>query len=97
MSPCSLDLSLIPVDTIKHQFLNKTTVRINWLKHAFAVQTRLINLETNSLESPTKYDDSSASFVHLAEASIYQVEFNISKSQYPSINQTTDYSIETGH
>ena len=54
------------------------------------------NFETNLSKSPIKPNETSALFVHLAEASIYQVEFNMSKAKPPKINQTTHYFIETG-
>lgn len=36
-----------------------------------------------------------ALFTHLTEASIYQIEFNISKRNYSSLNQIIDYFIQT--
>ncbi len=83
------------MDSIQHEFVNSTTVRLNWSKHPFSVQVRLINLETNFSSSPTENNQTSALFIHLTEASIYQVEFHISKENYPSIIQIVDYFIKT--
>jgi hypothetical protein len=83
------------VKSIRHEFVNETTVRLNWPKHTFSVQVRLKNLETNFSSSPTEYNETSALFINLAEASIYQVEFNISKENYPSIIQMADPFIKT--
>jgi heme-binding NEAT domain protein len=84
------------VNSIQHEFVNSITVRLNWSKHPFSVQVRLKNLETNFSSSPTENNQTSALFIHLAEASIYQVEFNISKENYSSIIQMADYFIKTG-
>jgi hypothetical protein len=83
------------VNLIRHEVVNETTARLNWGKHPFSVQVRLKNLETNLFEIPTEYNETSALFINLAEASIYQVEFIISKENYPSIIQTTYYFIKT--
>jgi hypothetical protein len=83
------------VNSTQHEFVNSTNVRLNWSKHPFSVQARLINLETNFSSSPTEYNETSALFINLAEASIYQVEFHISKENYPSIIQMADYFIKT--
>jgi hypothetical protein len=95
ISDFPLDLSPIPVNSIRHEVVNETTVRLNWLKHPFSIQVRLKNLETNFSKSPTKNNQISALFIHLTEASIYQVEFNISKPNYSSIIQMTNYFIKT--
>jgi hypothetical protein len=95
-SDFSLDLSLVPVDTIRYSVINATIVRLKWPKHSFSVQVRLKNIETNVFESPTESYQTSALFDNLTEASIYQVQFNISKPNFLSINQTTDYIIRTG-
>ncbi len=84
------------MNSIRHEFVNETTVRLNWSKHPFSVQVRLKNLETNLFESPTENNQTSALFINLTEASIYQVEFNISKENYPSIIQMANHSIKTG-
>jgi hypothetical protein len=55
----------------------------------------LKNLETNFSEIPTENNQTSALFINLTEASIYQVEFNISKENYSSIIQMADYFIQT--
>ncbi len=55
----------------------------------------MINLETNFFEIPAKNNQTSALFINLTEASIYQVEFNISKENYPSIVQMANHFIKT--
>jgi hypothetical protein len=92
----ALGLSEIPENSIHSELINKTTVRLTWSKHPFSVQIRLKNLETNLFKYPTKSNHTNAIFVNLTEASIYQVQFNISKPSFPSINQTTEHHIETG-
>ncbi len=84
------------MNSIRHEFVNEITVRLSWSKHPFSVQVRLKNLETNLFESPTKNNQTSALFINFVEASIYQVEFNISKENYPSIIQMANYFIQTG-
>ncbi len=83
------------MNSIRYKFVDKTTVRLNWLKHPFSVQVRLKNLETNLFKSSTEYNETSALFINLAEASIYQVEFNISKENYSSIIQMANSFIQT--
>jgi hypothetical protein len=95
ISDFPLDLSPIPVNSIRHEVVNETTVRLNWSKHPFSVQVRLKNLETNFSESPIEYNQTSALFIRLTEASIYEVEFHISKENYSSIIQMADYFIKT--
>jgi hypothetical protein len=56
----------------------------------------LKNFETNFFEYPTEYNETSALFINLTEASIYQVQFYIFKENYPSITQMADYFIKTG-
>ncbi len=84
------------MNSTQHEFVNETSVRLNWLEHPFSVQVRLKNLETNFFSSPTENNQTSALFINLTEASIYQVEFNISKENYSSIIQMVDYFIKTG-
>jgi hypothetical protein len=91
-----LDLSQIPINSIRHEFLNETNVRLNWFEHPFHVQVRLKNLETNLFEYPIENNQKSALFIHLLQASIYQIEFNISKRNYSSLIQITNYFIQTG-
>jgi hypothetical protein len=91
-----IDLSQIPINSIQHEYINETIIRLNWIEHPFYVQVRLKNLETNLFEYPIENNQRTALFIHLTEASIYQVEFNISKRNYSSINQITDYFIQTG-
>jgi len=91
-----IDLSQISINSIRHEFLNETIVRLNWFEHPFDVQVRLRNLETNLLEYPKENNQKTALFIDLIEASIYQVEFNISKRNYSSIIQITNYFIQTG-
>ncbi|CAF2546995.1 unnamed protein product [Rotaria sp. Silwood2] len=95
---CSIktNLSQIPMNSIRHEFLNETVVRLTWLNHPFHVQVRLRNLETNILENPIENNQRTALFIHLTEASIYQLEFNISKIHWSSLIQITDYYIQTG-
>ncbi len=83
------------MNSIQHKIVNETTVQLNWSNHPFSVQVRLKNLETNLFSSPTENNETSALFINLAEASIYQVEFNISKPNYSPITQTTNYFIKT--
>ncbi|CAF1119084.1 unnamed protein product [Rotaria sordida] len=94
---CSIktNLSQIPINSIRHEFLNETIVRLTWLNHPFYVQVQLRNLETNLLENPIEYNQKTALFIHLTEASIYQLEFNISKIHWSSLIQITDYYIQT--
>jgi hypothetical protein len=96
ISDFCLDLSQIPVNSIRHEYLNETIVRLHWFEHLFSVQVRLKNVETNLFSYPNETNQKSALFLHLTEASIYQVEFNISKRNYSSIIQLTDYFIQTG-
>jgi hypothetical protein len=92
----SLGLSPIAEKSIEHKIVNQTAVRLTWPKHPFSVQPRLRNIETNYFESLAEFNETSALFTNLTEASIYQVEFNISKPNFLSINQTTEYYIQTG-
>ncbi|CAF4575523.1 unnamed protein product [Rotaria socialis] len=80
---CSIktNLSQIPIASIRHQFLNEEAVRLSWLNHSFHVQEN---------------DGNKALFINLTEASIYQLEFNISKIHWSSLIQMTDYYIQTG-
>ncbi len=91
-----IDLSQIPINSIRHEFLNDTTVRLNWIEYPVNIQVRLRNIETNLLKYPKENNQKTALFVDLTEASIYQVEFNISKINYSSFIQITDYFIQTG-
>ncbi len=84
------------MNSIRHEVVNETNVRLNWSNHPFSVQVRLKNLETNFSEIPTENNQTSALFLNLTEASIYEVEFNISKENYPSIIQIANHSIKTG-
>ncbi len=92
----SLGLSPIPEKSIQHEMVNQTAVRLTWPKHSFSAQVGLRNIETNFSASPTKHDQISALFTNLTEASIYRVEFYISKENYTPINQTTEHIIRTG-
>ena len=87
-------MSQILFKSIGHEVVNERSVRINW-KHPFSVEVRLKNAETHLFEYPTKPTVTSALFTNLAEGSIYQVEFLISKPTFPLINQPTNYSIQT--
>ncbi len=92
-----LELSPISTHLLRHKFLNETTVQLNGFEHSlFDVKVRLKNVETNIFEDPHEYNRTNALFINLTEASIYQVEFNISKLNYPSLIQMTNYFIETG-
>jgi hypothetical protein len=90
-----LDLSEIVESSIRREIVNATTVRLSWPKHPFSVQVHLKNMETNLFESPTESNQTSALFDNLTEASIYQVQFNISKPNFLSINQTTNNTFKT--
>ncbi|CAF1161891.1 unnamed protein product [Rotaria sp. Silwood1] len=94
---CSIktNLSQISINSIRHEFLNETIVRLTWLNYPFHIQVRLRNLETNILENPIENNQRTALFIHLTEASIYQLEFNISKIHWSSLIQITDYYIQT--
>jgi len=89
-------LSEISLNSIRHEFLNETTVRIFWLEQLFSLEVRLKNLETNSYKYPNEINRKSALFIDLPQASIYQLEFTISKRNFPSLNQITNYLIQTG-
>ncbi|CAF3639463.1 unnamed protein product [Adineta steineri] len=94
---CSIktNLSPISINSIRHEFLNETIIGISWLAHPFHVQARLRNLETNLLEYPIENNHRTALFINLTEASIYQLEFNISKPNWLSLFQNTNYHIQT--
>ncbi len=92
-----LELSPISTHLLRHKFLNETTVRLNGFEHfSVDVKVRLKNVETNIFEDPHKHNRTNALFINLTEASIYQVEFNISKLNYASLIQMTNYFIQTG-
>lgn len=81
---------------IQHEFFNETVVRLTWLNHLFHVQARLRNLEKDILENPIENNQKTALFIDLTEASIYRLEFNISKIGWLPLIQITDYYIQTG-
>lgn len=91
-----IDLSEIPVDSFRHEFLNESLVRISWLDQPHSVQIRLKNLETSSFESPRERTSHTALFSHLTDGSIYQIELILSKINYPSLTQIPQYFIQTG-
>ena len=92
----SVDLTQISKNSIQYEFVDKTSVRIKWREHRFPVQVQLRNVETNFFHNPSEANETSALFIDLARASIYQIEFDISKENYPSIRQTADQFIQTG-
>ncbi len=90
------DLSPISIETIRHEFVNRTAVRFMWLDHPFDVQARLRNLESNSVKTPIENTRRMALFTNLTSGSIYRLELNISQINWPIFLQTTDYHIQTG-
>lgn len=90
-----LDLTEIPLDSFRHEFLNESAVRISWLDQPHSVEIRLKNLETNSFEFPQTRTSHTALFSHLTDGSIYQIELIISKINYPSLTQIPAYFIQT--
>jgi hypothetical protein len=66
------------------------------MENPFHIQIRLKNLETNKFENPLENNQKSALFINLTQGSIYQLEFNISKINWSSVSQITDYYIQTG-
>ncbi|CAF1241953.1 unnamed protein product [Adineta ricciae] len=94
---CSIktNLTQIPIHSLQHEIFNETNVRLSWSEHPFHVRVRLRNLETNSLLNPVENIHKMAIFLNLAEASVYQVEFNISKTHWTPLFQRTNYHIKT--
>ena len=91
----SLDLSRIPENLIQQEFVNQTNVRLNWPKYLFSVQAQLRNVETNVFEYSNDSNETSALFSNLKEASVYQLEFNISKPGFSSIHLAMNHSFQT--
>lgn len=96
---CTIRTSLTPIsiESIQHQFLNESALRLHWLNNRLHIQCRLRNLETNGLIDPvdTNYNQS-AIFNNLAEGNIYRVEFNISKASSSPLLQITPYRLPIG-
>ncbi|UJR29933.1 hypothetical protein I4U23_017480 [Adineta vaga] len=89
------NLSQIPINSIEHKIFNKTNLWLFWMEHPFHVQVRLKNLETKSFHNPIETKQKMALFLNLTEASVYQVEFHISKPNWLTLFQSTNYYIQT--
>ena len=95
---CSIRTSLagISLDSLEHEFLNETMLRLTWRNDRFHIRARLKNVETNATENSIDHNARSALFVGLTEASLYRVELNVSQVNWPSLIQTSNYYIQTG-